>query len=196
MVKCWLGKRKGEREDKGMINAFEKIMDRLEEDCWLTTNDDGETNELSIIVVSLEDANKIVQEVAEEYKNGHFGCNFNGEHEKCKDCCITNCKKRNAIWFGLDVPDTNVGNKWIPCSERLPEEHETIFAKLKGTDKWSDAMFEKISDDVNVTVEFDDGTRKTMTLHTNDGKWNTNNRIVKFNVIAWQPLPEPFKESD
>ncbi len=85
---------------------------------------------------------------------------------------------------------------WIPCSERLPEEHDSMFAKLKGTDKWSDSMFEKISDDVNATVEFDDGTRKTMTLHTNDGKWNTNNRIVKFNVIAWKPLPEPFKESE
>ena len=85
---------------------------------------------------------------------------------------------------------------WIACSERLPEEHDSMFAKLKGTDKWSDAMFEKISDDVNTTVEFDDGTRKTMTLHTNDGKWNTNNRIIKFNVIAWQPLPELFKESD
>ena len=82
---------------------------------------------------------------------------------------------------------------WIPCSERLPEEHETMFAKLKGTDKWDSAMPEKISDDVNVTVEFEDGTRKTMTLHTNDGKWNTNYRIVKFNVIAWQPLPEPYK---
>ena len=87
-------------------------------------------------------------------------------------------------------------NGWIPCSERLPEEHDSMFAKLKGTDKWSDAMFEKISDDVNATVEFEDGTRKTMTLHTNDGKWNTNNRIVKFNVIAWQPLPQPYKERD
>lgn len=87
-------------------------------------------------------------------------------------------------------------NGWIPCSERLPEEHDSIFAKLKGTDKWYDAMFEKISDDVNATVEFEDGTRKTMTLHTNDGKWNTNNRIVKFNVIAWQPLPKPFQKGE
>lgn len=38
--------------------------------------------------------------------------------------------------------------KWIPVSERLPEEKETIFAKLKGTDKWRSAMFEKMSDDV------------------------------------------------
>ena len=106
-------------------------------------------------------------------------------------------------YFGLDIAKKIVqevaeeyNGGWIACSERLPEEHDSMFAKLKGTDKWSDAMFEKISDDVNTTVEFEDGTRKTMTLHTNDGKWNTQNRIVKFNVVAWQPLPKPFKERD
>lgn len=26
--------------------------------------------------------------------------------------------------------------KWIPVTERLPEEHDSIFAKLKGTEKW------------------------------------------------------------
>lgn len=82
---------------------------------------------------------------------------------------------------------------WIPCSERLPEEIESMFAKFKGTDKWDTAMFKKISDDVNVTVEYENGTRKTMTLHTNDGKWNTKYRLANYKVIAWQPLPEPYK---
>lgn len=81
--------------------------------------------------------------------------------------------------------------EWIPCSERMPEEHETMFAKLKGTYKWRGAMFESMSDDVNATVEFEDGSRKTMTLHTCDGEWKTDLRIVKFKVIAWQPLPNP-----
>lgn len=81
---------------------------------------------------------------------------------------------------------------WIPCSERLPEEHDSVFAKLKGTEKWDLAMFEKISDDVNVTVEFENGKRKTKTLHTVDGKWNGGQRGVKFKVIAWQPLPEEY----
>lgn len=84
--------------------------------------------------------------------------------------------------------------EWIPCSERLPEEHKSMFAKFKGTDKWSNAMFESCSDDVNVTVEFEDGSRKTMTLHTCDGEWKTDIRIVKFKVIAWQPLPETYQE--
>ncbi len=81
---------------------------------------------------------------------------------------------------------------WIACSERLPEEHDSMFAKFKGTEKWDSAMFEKISDDVNVTVEFEDGKRKTKTLHTVDGKWNGGQRGVKFKVVAWQPLPEEY----
>lgn len=88
-------------------------------------------------------------------------------------------------------PETD---RWIQCSERMPEEHDSIFAKLKGTEKWRTGMFEKISDDVNTTVEFEGGERRAMTLHTTDGIWNPDNRLVKFRVIAWQPLPEPCKE--
>ena len=128
-----------------MKEAFEKILERLEEERHPEICGGWET-------MRIDRAKQIVQGIAEEYNNG-----------------------------------------WIPCSVRLPEEHDSIFAKLKGTDKWYDAMCEKISDDVNVTVELEDGTRKTMTLHTNDGKWNTGNRIAKFNVIAWQPLPECWK---
>lgn len=84
--------------------------------------------------------------------------------------------------------------EWIPCSERLPEEHDSMFAKLKGTDKWQRGMFEKSSDNVNVTVEFEDGTRRTKTSHTIDGEWDKFARAVKFKVIAWQPLPEPYHE--
>lgn len=92
----------------------------------------------------------------------------------------------------MDAPEAEP--QWIPCSERLPEERESIFKKAKGTDKWDPEMFESISDDFNVTVEFEDGTRKTMTSHTTDGKWSCEkNYIIKMKVIAWQPLPEPYK---
>lgn len=38
------------------------------------------------------------------------------------------------------------------------------------------------------------GKRKIMTLHTCDGKRKTDIRIVKFNVVAWQPLPDTYLE--
>lgn len=44
------------------------------------------------------------------------------------------------------------GNKWIKCSDEMPEEQETIFAKFKGTDKWSPAMFAQSSEDVRVVI--------------------------------------------
>lgn len=86
-------------------------------------------------------------------------------------------------------------NGWIPVEDGLPEEHDSIFAKFKGTDMWSNAMFEKSSDKVNVTFEFEDGTRKSGTSYTIDGKWECEkgNCAVKRKVIAWRPLPEPYK---
>lgn len=96
------------------------------------------------------------------------------------------------------VEDAPTVDRWIPCSERLPEEHDSIFAKVKNTNKWNNAMFEKISDDVNVTVEYEDGTCITKTSHTLDGKWKIEQELKLYNpkVIAWMPLPEAYKEGD
>ena len=104
----------------------------------------------------------------------------------------------DALDFACDVIEEEVkeyDNGWISCSERLPEEHDSIFAEYKGTNKWKEAMFEKISDDVNVTVKYENGTVKTMTMHTIDGKWKIDS-IVKCEVIAWQPLPPVYSETN
>lgn len=80
---------------------------------------------------------------------------------------------------------------WILCSERLPEERDSIFAKFKGTNKWQNGMFEKTSDLVIVTVEYENGERRTKTAYTIDGKWKTDS-ILDHEVIAWKPLPEAY----
>lgn len=86
-------------------------------------------------------------------------------------------------------------SEWIPCSERLPEEHNSIFKKFKGTNKWNDAMFETISNIVNVTIEFKNGEKTTGSSYTTDGKWRYEKEYgLRIKVIAWQPLPEPYKE--
>ena len=85
---------------------------------------------------------------------------------------------------------------WIPVSERLPEEHDSIFKKLKGTSKWDRAMFEKTSGYVIATVEYMDGTRLTTRAHTTDGIWEADNSLMTGKVVAWMPLPEPYRESE
>lgn len=106
-----------------------------------------------------------------------------------------------AIQMGIDalkardVPDTNA-EKWISVKEGMPPEKETIFAKFKGTDQWSPAMFATSSEDVRVVVQFEDGTRKVWHDNTMDGKWKCerDNVYPKRTVIYWMPNPELPKE--
>lgn len=83
---------------------------------------------------------------------------------------------------------------WIKCSDKMPEEHETIFAKFKDTDKWSPAMFAQSSEDVRVVIVFADGTRRVSHSHTIDGKWECEKHPLKRTVTHWMPNPELPKE--
>ena len=61
--------------------------------------------------------------------------------------------------------------KWIPCSERLPRAREWVFCQCRA------------------------GIMDVLRL-TEDGDWNKNYpHAVYMNgfVIAWMPLPEPYK---
>lgn len=84
--------------------------------------------------------------------------------------------------------------RWISVNERLPEEHDSIFAKFKGTENWKKGMFEKTSKYVIVTVAYDDGTILTDKAHTTDGIWRIEKKILGGKVIAWRDFPEPYKE--
>lgn len=106
-------------------------------------------------------------------------------------------RKSGAGWEAVNMAIEALEERnWIPVSEQMPNEYDSVFAKLIGTDKWNNSMFRRRSDDVNVTVELEDGTRKTMTMHTTDGKWKYNYLAVRFEVIAWKPLPEPYKAGE
>ena len=63
---------------------------------------------------------------------------------------------------------------WIPCSERLPEE----------------------SGEYLTWVEYDGDRFRAIDEIDCDGiikEWNCS---TDYKIIAWQPLPEPFKEHD
>lgn len=75
--------------------------------------------------------------------------------------------------------DTNVGtNGWIPCSERLPEEYGDYLVC------WTDITRGQYYE----IVEYE----------PNNGWIGDIPQSFegKYSVIAWRPLPEPYKESE
>lgn len=120
----------------------------------------------------------------------------------CKNCLHVAVCTRYAATGGMVkkcqhfATDTNVGSKWIPVAERLPEERESIFAKYYGTKKWDSLMFRKISNDVLAVVKYKNGERKVKTAHTTDGEWYIGNIYGAREVTHWMPLPSPPKGED
>lgn len=83
-----------------------------------------------------------------------------------------------------DAKDTNVPGKWIPCSERIPEEPK------------ENPVFDgKCLEVYLVTTKY--GSSDQDKVYPFRAFWNGINfmdgcRIL--DVIAWMPLPEPYKE--
>ena len=136
----------------------------------------------------MQEVFKRIIEKLEEYRDENLVEHDSEMANHCKQDCndVSDCTlcvwdkaieivKQEAEKF---VPDTNVGNNgWIPCSEKLPE----------------------LRQDVLVTVKY----TGFMGMH---GYWIKTGHMEAENdwwgdcaggeVIAWQPLPKPFKERD
>ena len=78
----------------------------------------------------------------------------------------------------------------------MPPERESMFAKFKGTEEWLDGMFETMSDEVLVTIEFPDKARYVTTSHTVDGRWLDRYDSIGGHIVAWTEMPDPTKETD
>ena len=71
---------------------------------------------------------------------------------------------------------------WIPCSERLPEEAFGCLVTVIDCESVTQTDFENI---LPYFVGYDGES------------WNdSDGEEIPFEVIAWQPLPEPYKEKE
>lgn len=170
-----------------MQEVFKKIVEKLDESSVLRPNskefyNNPQNGEYVDNVVLFRDAIEIVKQEAEKYKNGHFGCNTNGEHERCDGCGLTNCKRRNKIWFGVgdDDTDTNVGsNGWIPVSERLPKVEDL---HEKSVDDCTCYLIQRRCGIMDVAHY----------IKVYGEPYFEANSIKMKDVVAWHPLPEPY----
>lgn len=97
-----------------------------------------------------------------------------------------------------ELVDKAESYEWIPVSKKLPDEYDSIFAKLYETDVVNDMLWRTRSKEVLVTIEYENGARTVKSSHTTDGKWwiEKKTTLSKFKVIAWMPMPEPYKENE
>ena len=83
---------------------------------------------------------------------------------------------------------------WISVEEAMPEEHDSIFAKFKGTDKWCNSFWEKNSNTVLVVLvnNLDEDNFVVGTGKTIDGEWTTESMLLKdrAHVVYWMPFPK------
>lgn len=98
----------------------------------------------------------------------------------------------DIITFIREMP--TIGG-WISVKDRLPEEHDSMFAQFYGTSRWNGAMWRTESDRVLVAILFPDGTRTVDKGKLQDGEWRTGvARVLPQKVTHWAVWPEPPKE--
>ena len=99
--------------------------------------------------------------------------------------CMVLLQREDEETYGASIPEGFDGDRaaevlnrlpsaqqWIPCSERLPKDDETVI------------------------VTRDDGTVKIATFEVGEieNGWQIGSWYTEDNVVAWMPLPEPYED--
>ena len=152
-----------------MQEVFEKIIEKLEE----------------------YEYENLVEHDSEMANHCKQDCNDVNDCTLCVWGKAIEIVKQEAEKFDTDI--NVVSNGWIPCSERLPEESGYYLVTYHD---WSDGNFLPKYDDTYVR-------RLHYQISEHFVGWNYPKNVddraendCHKEVIAWQPLPEPFKERD
>ena len=132
----------------------------------------------------MKEAFEKILERLEEYEYNDL---IEHNSELCEHCQRTNCEMGTDCSMCImdkakDIVqkvEKEYNNGWIPCSERLPEEPEEGLTDLDECDEYI-AMIENA--DIPTALNY-----------AGNGEWYCDGEFYK--VIAWQPLPEPYKET-
>ena len=155
----------------------------------------------------MEKYQKLMEGLRVHFRDGNCNeCPYNSGDSKCFEKImraarsIIKSQKRQIQEYQKEIIrllDEMEESRWIPCSEQMPPERETIFAKFRGTDKWKPAMFERMSEDVRIVAEYPDGYRRVHHSYTVDGQWEIERKTApgaRAKVLFWMKNPKLPKE--
>ena len=159
-----------------MKSVFDKIIEKLEEEkmsYFLTIANTGDEKldcAYEQVGDALDKAIEIVKQEAAEYEECYKDCGDCEAYNKEKHHCPKFCKVIKETV--KEIEDNH--NGWIPCSEHLPEE----------------------SGEYLTWVEYDGDRFIAIDEIDCDGiikEWNCS---TDYKIIAWQPLPLPFRDKE
>ena len=153
-----------------MQAAFKKIIENLEELHERYINQYGAVGG-NPMAFSVKECMEIVKQEAEQYEECYKDCGDCEAYNKEKHHCPKFCK---VIKETVKEIEEN-HNDWIPCSEHQPEEAGTY----------------------NVTAYDGRILRSTHAKWQPRLKsWNLTGTMAYWKIIAWQPLPLPFRDKE
>lgn len=151
------------------MNVLEKILEEIDKKAdYYETDEQGREN---VRMVDMVDVEEIIRSHMDDGKDTNVPSNDEIEpvsEEFLKDCAETAARyKRNA-------------DSWIPVEKRLPEDCEEI-------------VLVQVSGKMAENIWFDNAFE--LATYVNGEGWILENYPECENpkVIAWQPLPEPYK---
>ena len=90
-----------------------------------------------------------------------------------------------------NLPSAQPEQRWIPCSERLPEDGQRCIVTTKGRLSYSYCEIASYSNNLYKVDEFDFYDKKnTSGFYNYDSEYGYYENT---DVIAWMPLPEPWR---
>lgn len=129
---------------QGVVDGYDKAVDDLVEKCKSAMFSEGDE-------ITLSDIHQGVN------SGLSMAIHFAGQSKEAIQSNVTNMKK---------------DNRWIPCSEKLPEES------------------------LNSVIGWDEYRKRCVFIQYVQGKFQNMGTDDSFNITAWRPLPEPYKEED
>jgi len=108
-----------------------------------------------------------------------------------------NVTKERIIEHFKQLPSAQPEQRWIPCSERLPEDIRPVIVTWKNTDPKSYYQY-IVGKHFTGTACYKNGKWYWYSSTTEDmlaeyGRYDSEEFDEAIECIAWMPLPEPYK---